>query len=308
MTKFNATVEWELDEHDVAKASAHLLSLLPEGVIVKSIRAIKPKTQGNYILGVFSPDEVFPFLQRESEKRAYKVGDKTYNVRMNSKRLAVFKDNPCCVACGLQGTQFALEAQTLTSTPHFNFYGLHEGEMVVLTKDHIIAKAKGGKDSYTNYQTLCATCNTLKADALLTQEALKELRAFYDENRKSLKRKELAALISKKRKELAPPKSRNLSRDQLKEATKQDRQQARQDKVKAPNLTLRCDINIYSIQSDFKAYAIQAKDLPLGSHHIASIRRGVQLRPVGIQGVAGLVIELDGGFRFTIPHGMLHIS
>lgn len=41
---------------------------------------------------------------------------------------------------------------------------LFDENFVMMTRDHILAKANGGKSVMENLQTLCATCNVRKAD------------------------------------------------------------------------------------------------------------------------------------------------
>jgi len=39
---------------------------------------------------------------------------------------------------------------------HFNLYAIDEnGNEVMMTKDHILAKARGGKDKIDNFQSCC---------------------------------------------------------------------------------------------------------------------------------------------------------
>lgn len=91
-----------------------------------------------------------------------------YKVKMNSQRYTLFKrDGVQCVSCGIKGEFFALERHEndKTSRPHFNLYGIDkDGNEVLMTKDHIIPKAKGGKNALSNYQVMCVTCNNEKSD------------------------------------------------------------------------------------------------------------------------------------------------
>lgn len=153
-------------------------------------------------LGSFELDEVFPFVTVEDTKREYVVGDKSYQVRMNSDRYHVFKANNLCVSCGLAGVKMVLDMNPGDSSPHFNMYGLEDGRLVLMTKDHKLAKSKGGSDALDNYQTMCATCNNLKGAYNLTLDQCRELRRLYD-NGDKLPRKELRDLINNTRDAMA---------------------------------------------------------------------------------------------------------
>ena len=88
-------------------------------------------------------------------------------VRMTSLRYRVFEKSTKCAHCGIEGTFFALErhARGNSGRYHFNLYGYDElGNEVMLTKDHVLAKANGGTDALKNLQTLCRACNEKKAD------------------------------------------------------------------------------------------------------------------------------------------------
>jgi 5-methylcytosine-specific restriction endonuclease McrA len=100
-----------------------------------------------------------------------------------SLRYMVFKRSLVCVSCGLEGQYFAKERSAraiwgkkelsgkflgyrpATQSWHFNLYGIDfNGNEVMLTKDHIIPRSKGGKEDLDNLQTMCAICNCKKAD------------------------------------------------------------------------------------------------------------------------------------------------
>lgn len=153
-------------------------------------------------LGAFGLDDVFPFVTAEDTKKEYSVGDKTYQVRMNSDRYHVFRTNNLCVSCGLAGSKMILDMNPGDSSPHFNMYAEENGRLVLMTKDHKLAKSKGGTDDLDNYQTMCATCNNLKGAYNLTLQQCMELRTLYD-NGDKLPRKELRDLINKRREEMA---------------------------------------------------------------------------------------------------------
>jgi hypothetical protein len=101
---------------------------------------------------------------KEAVSRVYKG----LPVKTDSLRYQVFKTHGTqCVCCGLQGKFFALEAHEVDAERgvfHFNLYGVKDGEEVLITKDHIRPKSKGGADVLSNMQTMCAPCNETKGN------------------------------------------------------------------------------------------------------------------------------------------------
>lgn len=156
-------------------------------------------------LGEFSPEDVFPFITVEESKREYVINGVTYSVRMNSDRYHVFKANPKCVACGMVGTRMILDINPGDQSPHFNLYGEEDGRLVLMTKDHILAKSKGGQDALDNFQTMCCTCNNLKGAYDLSIEDTRELRSLFNNDAK-VPRKELREMINKRREEMSSRK------------------------------------------------------------------------------------------------------
>ncbi len=165
-------------------------------------------------LGEFDPEEVFPYVTVEESKRDYRIGDQVFQVRMNSDRYAVFRANRACVACGIVGTKMILDINPGDQSPHFNLYAVENGRYVLMTKDHILAKSKGGLDVLSNYQTCCSLCNNLKGNYDLSPQQMRELRQIYN-NEEKLPKKELRDLINKTRDDMvrknqqqeAPPTS-----------------------------------------------------------------------------------------------------
>lgn len=88
-------------------------------------------------------------------------GDMIY---MDSQRYEVFKKKGVkCACCGIEGKYFAKEKAEKDSRYHFNLYAItKKGKEVLMTKDHIIPKSRGGRDMLENYQPMCKICNERK--------------------------------------------------------------------------------------------------------------------------------------------------
>ena len=127
---------------------------------------------------VFQPEEVIPHVDF-TNKRHKKGGPKRVRVTfdgklvwMTSLRLQTFaKKGFKCVSCGVEGKFFALEQHTNKNgkeSPnawHFNLYAVNDaGEEVLMTRDHIVPKSRGGPDTLENSQTMCALCNNKKGN------------------------------------------------------------------------------------------------------------------------------------------------
>lgn len=187
----------------------------PRAHIIRELNAILPihydfslaniahTSRGLKVLGEFAPDQVFPFVG--PERREYKINGASYTVRMDSHRYSVFVENRTCVACGLEGTKFLLELPSDSSQPHFNFYAVEHGQLVLMTKDHIRSRAHAGQDILNNYQTMCGVCNCLKGSHRLSIEAVIKLREIYNSCRRGSTKRQLAKRLHKARRALALP-------------------------------------------------------------------------------------------------------
>ena len=90
-------------------------------------------------------------------------GDK---IKSTSLRYQVFFTKGIrCVCCGIEGKFFAKEKGHGSSQDryHLNLYAVDEnGNEVLMTKDHIVPRAFGGKDTLDNLQPMCQYCNSKK--------------------------------------------------------------------------------------------------------------------------------------------------
>lgn len=152
----------------------------------RTISMAKKRIQRMEVLGEFGPEDVLPYITKSKDRRKYE-GDngRIWNVKMWSNRYFTFRESLSCVVCGLTGTVMSLERSMTPyssySQPHFNLYAVDGDEQrTLMTKDHIKPKSSGGDDSASNFQTMCAVCNSLKAHHRLDLSQMKLLRSVHD--------------------------------------------------------------------------------------------------------------------------------
>jgi 5-methylcytosine-specific restriction endonuclease McrA len=134
------------------------------------------------ILASYDPEEVLPHVTNSNRiaKKSFQSKDGDFfKVKINSKRLRLFKNSCKCVCCGIEGVIFVLERHG-KENPHINLYAIDDDdELILMTKDHILPVSKAGPDSLGNLQTMCSVCNGLKGGFPITNKDLQEVRAKY---------------------------------------------------------------------------------------------------------------------------------
>lgn len=91
-----------------------------------------------------------------------------YSLRLRTFCHAAYKDSLHCSACGLPASYFAVESfiRGTQSTYHINLYGRRsDGEEILFTHDHTLARALGGADTLSNTTVMCFPCNNRKGQA-----------------------------------------------------------------------------------------------------------------------------------------------
>jgi 5-methylcytosine-specific restriction endonuclease McrA len=128
---------------------------------------------------VVSINEVLPLIEATSKPKKVlvdgeyvKVGGKKKAlingeyVNVSSIRLNTFaKNGTICSCCGLEASYFAIERDHSQPSYHLNLYGVRDGNEVLFTHDHTLARSLGGKDSTVNTTTMCTECNHEKSIA-----------------------------------------------------------------------------------------------------------------------------------------------
>lgn len=121
-------------------------------------------------LGVYSIediDKVIPSLPVEKPKSTKIIID-GHNVYVDSLRLLCFKkDGYICKSCGLKGSFFAIEQHDNDKSPHLELYAVKDdGTEVIMTRDHIIPRSRGGPNIIENLQAMCEPCNVAKGNKI----------------------------------------------------------------------------------------------------------------------------------------------
>lgn len=104
----------------------------------------------------------------EKKRNLSKVDFDGDMIKGNSQRYQTFFTKGCrCVKCGIEGKYFVKEKHLKDISFHLNLYAIDENEKeILMTKDHIIPKSKGGTNDISNYQTMCKKCNEAKENRL----------------------------------------------------------------------------------------------------------------------------------------------
>lgn len=104
----------------------------------------------------------------EKDKKLAKVDFDGDLIKGNSQRYQTFFTKGCkCVVCGIEGKYFAKERHLQNKSYHLNLYAVdNNGDEILMTKDHIMPRSKGGIDDISNYQTMCKLCNEAKGNKL----------------------------------------------------------------------------------------------------------------------------------------------
>lgn len=101
--------------------------------------------------------ETYQKEQKYTEIEGHKIKTK------DDRYLNFIKHGFKCEKCGVEGKYVNLECSP-NMRNHLNVYAEKNGQAILLTKDHIYPKSKGGLNNIKNYQVLCEKCNEEKSD------------------------------------------------------------------------------------------------------------------------------------------------
>jgi hypothetical protein len=116
----------------------------------------------------YTTDEVLTHISTLHGHKKKKVEFDGDMIKVTSDRLFAFRKSLACAGCGIEGVFFVKERDHSQKVFHFNLYAINGGgEEILMTKDHVVPKAKGGRNHPSNYQTMCRECNAEKKDGLV---------------------------------------------------------------------------------------------------------------------------------------------
>jgi len=268
--KVTANIVWdfesELDHQSAVEKMRQEVSSLVQPLLPNKIgiRLDKHKSRKTIVLGEFDPDDVLPFVTSSAKRREYKIKNKSYQIRMNSHRYFVFHTNRNCVACGTEGTKMLLEQHPHDKTPHFNLYSEEDGKLILMTKDHIVAKSVGGEDRLSNYQTMCCICNNIKGSDPLTLEDIRHLRSVYNQHKNKLTRKKINARIRAERAKITFCDNK--------------------EEVSKKHFISKCDLLILQNEfGDLEAMSAYESIDKINCRVVACVKKGAKLQPISIE-------------------------
>lgn len=118
----------------------------------------------------YTPEEVLPlvippFSEDSIEERKIQKNFFGDLINFTSSRLQMFQAKGiACVRCPIVGIGFVKQKHK-EGEPywHLGLYGMDaKGKSMMMTKDHIHPKSKGGRDCLSNFAPMCSKCNEEK--------------------------------------------------------------------------------------------------------------------------------------------------
>jgi hypothetical protein len=112
----------------------------------------------------YSIEYIFELIKAKPREKWYMDDE---NIRLKLERVKFFRSRGIeCVRCGVKGTHFSIREDN-GGNRHVDLYGYtDEGLEVLINRDHIIPKSRGGADNYENMQPMCMVCNSMKGNQL----------------------------------------------------------------------------------------------------------------------------------------------
>jgi len=162
---------WEIESHQPPENIEELQNYVKAAVVDGefqfdhfdvNFQTVLLSKRPKQVLYKYDADLMLASILPEDKTRIITVGGVDYTIKTTSDRYALFKNSKKCVFCGIEGKHMLLEKLQDDKAPHLNMYAEENGKMILMTKDHIVPRSKGGKNNLENYQVACSLCNQIK--------------------------------------------------------------------------------------------------------------------------------------------------
>jgi len=109
----------------------------------------------------YEPTKIFKLINEAKAAELERFNLDGFLIKPYSERYELFEKSLNCSLCNRVGNHFKIREVDVKGkiSHHINLFS-EDG--MLMTKDHIIPKSKGGKNEQSNYQTMCSECNALK--------------------------------------------------------------------------------------------------------------------------------------------------
>lgn len=111
-------------------------------------------------------------LTKINESRKLQIGwieIDSIQVSIKGSKIKTFERKGCnCIKCNAKGLYFYLEKVNVDDVDHHILQLISinkKGKELMMTKDHIKPRSKGGGDGIYNLQPMCIDCNNLKGNS-----------------------------------------------------------------------------------------------------------------------------------------------
>lgn len=142
-------------------------------------------TMHKYVYGYLEIDEFFTIydaaIKDSKHSRNPRFTVSGQHLYLYNKNYKLFKrKGVTCVSCNRSANIVVVEGSGHKNFIDANFYHVPEDptkKAILMTKDHRVPRALGGKDMIPNYNVMCARCNNKKADKIdptLSENEIKE--------------------------------------------------------------------------------------------------------------------------------------
>lgn len=113
-------------------------------------------------------------VSKPSSSKYLFIKGKSSGITCSRTAKIAMRDNLECKSCSAK-SKYALTLFNVNSKKHMiSFVVIIDGDMIPLTKDHVVPKMLGGRDTLKNLQSLCYRCNQEKAHDRFEKEGDKK--------------------------------------------------------------------------------------------------------------------------------------